>query len=199
MNQAINQFRINLSYVHNLAGVYSALKNTTTTALDLSDILRAELVMGVSALDKFIHSAVEEGMLEIYQGQRKNTAEFNEFNIELFNINQAIKNPTDTTWLQYQIRKNLGYQSFQKSDKISSVLKLITDKKLWDEVSTILRDSKNQITLKLDLIINRRNIIVHEADVNPTYNIRYQIDEIEVNESVKHIENICEAIFQVVK
>jgi len=200
MNNSINQFRNNIQYVKNLDGLYQVLKNSTTSALDISDILRSELVLAVSSLDHFVHNTVEEGILEIFQGTRTSTNSFHDFHVSMSNVQYALKNPANNVWLKDQIHKNIGYQSFQKSDKISTILKLITVKKIWDEVAIIMNIDKNHIKLQLDLIINRRNKISHEADLDPTYpNKRWSIDEIMVNTSIQHIENVCESIFQVVK
>ena len=63
-----------------------------------------------------------------------------------------------------------------------------------------MNTNKDQIKLHLDLIIDRRNKISHEADLDPTYpNKRWPINKIMVNTSIQHIENICESIFQIVK
>ena len=200
MNSSLNQFRNNIQYVKNLDGIYQALKNSTTTALDISDILRSELVLAVSSLDHFVHSTVEEGIFEIFQGARTPTKSFHDFHVSMSNVQYALKNPANTAWLKDQIHKNIGYQSFQKADKISTVLRLITVKKIWDEVATIMNTNKDQIKLKLDLIIDRRNKIAHEADLDPTYpNKRWPINETMANTSIQHIENVCESIFQVVK
>lgn len=189
-----------MTYVHNLAGIFSRFTSSTTSALDLSDILRAELVLGVSTLDHYIHSIVEEGMLEIYQGNRKPTDSFNKFNVDLANIPKVIQDPLDTNWLKNQIHKNLSHQSFQKSNKISAILKLFSDKNIWSDVAILLKMNKNHVTLQLDLIIDRRNKIAHEADVEPTYpGKRWTITEKMVNGSIIHIENICEKIFLIVK
>jgi len=58
MQTVINQFRTNISRVRNLGSIFGALNSQTTSVLDLSDILRAELVLAVSALDHFIHELV---------------------------------------------------------------------------------------------------------------------------------------------
>ena len=106
------------------------------------------------------------------------------------NVQFAVRNPSDITWLKDQIHKNLGYQSFQKSDKISSILRLISDKQIWDEVATIMNGNKTQIKLQLNLIIDRRNKIAHEADLDPTYvNQRWPINEQQVDDSIQHIES----------
>lgn len=52
MLKAIETFRLNIQRVRHLGGVHRALLALTTTALDTSDILRAQIVLGVSALDQ---------------------------------------------------------------------------------------------------------------------------------------------------
>ena len=53
MLNPIEQFRENIARVQVLDGVHTALDNTTTAALDLTDLLRAQIVMIVSALDLY--------------------------------------------------------------------------------------------------------------------------------------------------
>ena len=47
---SIEQFRLNMQSVKNLHSIVDAI-NISTPALDLSEILRAEIVLSVSALD----------------------------------------------------------------------------------------------------------------------------------------------------
>ena len=65
MQLAIEQFRLSLARVRDLIAIHNSLKSQTTSALDVSDILRAALVLTVSALDYYIHEVVTLGMLEI--------------------------------------------------------------------------------------------------------------------------------------
>jgi RiboL-PSP-HEPN len=55
-----------------------------------------------------------------------------------------------------------------------------------------VKDIKQQ----LDSIVDRRNKIAHEADINPTFNIgnRWDIDEVLVSEAVDFIEKLIENI-----
>jgi RiboL-PSP-HEPN len=55
-----------------------------------------------------------------------------------------------------------------------------------------VKDIKQQ----LDSIVDRRNKIAHEADINPTFNIgnRWDIDEVLVSEAVDFIEKLIESI-----
>ncbi len=83
MLSPIEQFRENITRVQVLDGVHTALDNTTTTALDLTDLLRAQIVMIVSALDLYIHEITRIGMLEVYNGQRPQTDAFLRFQVTL--------------------------------------------------------------------------------------------------------------------
>ncbi|MCY7391737.1 MAG: hypothetical protein LH647_09680, partial [Leptolyngbyaceae cyanobacterium CAN_BIN12] len=111
----------------------------------------------------------------------------------------------NTFWLESEIRKRLGHQSFQQPDKIAEVIKNISDKKLWDEVAIQMtksaKDIKQQDIIKqqLNSIVDRRNKIAHEADIDPTFNIgsRWNIDEVLVGDAVDFIEMLVESIHQV--
>ena len=197
MQAAINQFRINIDYVRHLGTIYKALRSQTTVALDLSDILRAQLVMAVSVLDYYIHEIVRLGMLEIYHGHRIQTEAFSRFQIVLSGALQCISNPTSDDWLEDQIRNRHSFQSFQQPDKIADAIRLISDVELWKEVAKHLGKTSDDVKQQLTLIVNRRNQIAHEADIDPSFGTRWPIDEILVNESVGFIEQLAETIYKV--
>ncbi|MDJ0601643.1 MAG: HEPN domain-containing protein [Crocosphaera sp.] len=248
MQSAIEQFRVSIKRVRDLIALHNSIKAQSTSALDLSDILRAALVLTVSALDYYIHEVVTLGMLEIYRGQRsepnpsRNSSKsaFSRFKVSLGGASQErqialdiaswleteiqqnygseflqqsyqlsqllpmisnsmINRLNNTSWLEAEIRETLGYQSYQQPDKIADGIRLISDKKLWDEVGNNMNKPANDIKQQLTLIVNRRNKIAHEADIDPTYNIgnRWPIDEILVNEAVDFIEDVVENIHQI--
>lgn len=58
MQEAIDQFYDNLKRIRNLDSIVAAMSSLTTAVVDLTDILRAELVMSVSALDYYVHEVV---------------------------------------------------------------------------------------------------------------------------------------------
>ena len=70
MQPAFDQFCENLARARSLGGLAQSLSNLTTAAVDLSDILRASLVLAVSAFDHFVHEFVRLGMLEVHRGNR---------------------------------------------------------------------------------------------------------------------------------
>jgi hypothetical protein len=248
MQSALDQFRISIGRVRDLIALHNSLKATAASALDLSDILRASLVLVVSALDYYIHEVVTLGMLEIYRGQRPepsppaNTTQsaFSRFQVSLGTARQELmiaidvaswlendiqqihgstflqqshtisslipvisnsianKLNSNISWLENEIRESLSFKSFQQPDKIADAIRLISDKKLWDEVSTKIGKPTKDIKQQLILIVDRRNKIAHEADIDPTFNIgnRWNIDEFLVNDAVDFIEQVVESIHQ---
>ena len=70
MPDSIQQFRENIERVRVLGGLYGVLDQMTTPAVDATDLLRAQFVMAVSALDHYVNEITLVGMLEVYEGQR---------------------------------------------------------------------------------------------------------------------------------
>ena len=195
MQAAIDQFRVNIARVRNLRVIYNALNVQTTAVIDLSDILRSELVMAVSALDLYIHEIVRLGMLEVYRGTRPETSAFLRFQISLEGVRQAVSDPTNDNWLDNEIRERHGWRSFQQAKPIADVIRLISDIKLWEQVSNYLGMPAQEIRQQLNLIADRRNKIVHEADMDPTpYDTQWPIDEALVDDAINFIEQIAETI-----
>ncbi|HEY9837420.1 MAG TPA: HEPN domain-containing protein, partial [Vampirovibrionales bacterium] len=115
-------------------------------------------------------------------------------------IATSIQNQLNNTdWLEDEIRERLGYQSFQHPDKIADAIRLISDKKLWEEVANQMGKPQKDIKQELRAIVDRRNQIAHEADIDPTYGIgsRRNIDPVLVAEAVDFIEKIIETIHQI--
>ena len=199
MTSPITQFQENIDQVKILGGIFSSIDNNTTPRLDSSDILRAEIVMAISALDAFIHGLVEEKMLLIYQGKRPQTKGYKNFQIPLSKITNVLSDSSDTTWLRDLIQIHTRYISYQTASKISSALILISDKPIWPEVANNLNMSESSIIKELNQIVQRRNQIVHQTDSIPECpNTRWPIDKQSVNDAICHIENICNSISRII-
>ena len=198
MQAAIDQFKKNMEYVRNLGAIYKALEARTTGVIDLSDVLRAELVMAVSALDQFVHEIVRMGMLEIYSGSRKATDVFLRFSVSLESVRECLESPDDDSWLANEIRLRHGWQSFQHADRIATAIRLISDIRIWEEVAENLGETPQEVRRQLNLVVDRRNKIAHEADVIPTYpDERWPIDESSVDSAVDFIDKIVDAMYKV--
>jgi hypothetical protein len=197
MQTALDQFRLNITHVRDIAGLYASLRGMTTSALDLSDLLRIQLVMCVSALDHYIHEVTRIGMLQIFNGHRASTPAFLRYDICLDSVLQAVGPRSTTAWLDEEIRTRHGYLSFQQPDKIADAIRLISPIDLWNSLGSSLGDTPRNLKTRLRLIIDRRNKITHEADMDPTYpgsGVRWPINESLVNDSVEFIADLCEAL-----
>jgi len=248
MQSALDQFRISIGRVRDLVALHNSVKAQATGALDVSDMLRAALVLAISAVDYYVHEVVILGMLEIHRGNRSeptpspNTTRsaFSRFQVSLGGARQdrlttidiaswleaeiqqtqgyeflqqsyTVSNliPTissrildklnNTSWLESEIRERLGRQSFQKADDIADAIRYISNKKLWDEVALQMTKSAKDIKQQLNSIVDRRNKIAHEADIDPTFNIgsRWNINELLVGDAVDFIEILVDSIHQV--
>jgi hypothetical protein len=136
--------------------------------------------------------------------QQSQGYEFLQNSYTVSNLIPAISNSilgrlNSTSWLESEIRERLGYQSFQQADKVADAIRYISDKKLWDEVSTKIAKPAKDMKQELNSIVDRRNKIAHEADIDPTFNIggRWNIDEVMVGDAVNFIETLVESIHQV--
>ncbi len=199
MQEAINQFRENLNRVRNLGAIVDALDSQTTDALDLSDILRAELVLAVSALDQFVHEAVRLGMLDAYRGNRIRTPAFLRFQVSLISVLNGISESGGERWLDDQIRTRNARRSFQSPARISEAVRLVSDVPLWDDVGRRMNMPPQEVREYLGSIIDRRNQIAHEADSNPSpHEDLWPIDRQMVVDSVDFIEQISERIYDVI-
>ncbi len=188
--------------VHQLGGLYHALTSLTTKALDPSDLLRAQIVLAVSALDFYIHEITVLGMLEVYNELRVATQAYSNIKVPVAFVTKSSATPPviGTTEFEIFIREKNSYLSFQQPDKIADAIRHFSSVQLWREVSTILNEKEQNIKETLRLIVDRRNKIAHEADIDPTYmDSRWPITAHDVEGSVGFISRLCEAIHVVVK
>lgn len=171
----------------------------TTMVIDLTDLHRASLVLGVSALDFFVHEFVRLGMLEVNQGCRPTTVAYLSFKIPLSAAGLGIANSPQDAWLDQAIRDAHSWPSFQHPDKIADAIRLISAVKLWDSVACQLGTDAQQVKARLITIVDRRNKIAHEADMDPTnLGTQWPIDSVPVNDALRFIDTVVKAIFAAV-
>jgi len=199
MQSAHNRFAANIGRARDLQALFVNLKASTAGALDLTDILRASIVSAVSALDTFIHEITRIGMLEIFQSTRPRTDAFGRFPISMDNVLLVVATPGNTQWLEDEIRNKHGWLSFQHPDKVADAIRLFSSKELWKDVADRLGIDPKTAKYRLALIVDRRNKIAHEADMDPSSpGSRWPIDDLLVQDAIGTLEQIGDAIFEVV-
>lgn len=192
MKAALEQLRQDITRIRSLMSIYEYLLEQHV-ALDISDILRGCIVLAVSALDAFIHEVIRVGMVQILRGGRKQTPEYQKQKVT---FNQISFSP-DYAWFDRIILEQHQEKSYQNPKKISEGIKLISDIDLWAEISKQLNEPADNVNHKLKLIVDRRNQIAHEADIDRglAAPIRRGIDLLDVKDTVNFIEKLAETIY----
>ena len=199
MHSAQSQFRENLKRCRELGELAIAVKRLTSSAIDVSDIWRAQIVLVVSALDQFIHELVRLGMVESAKGNRSKTESYMRFDLPLVATESAIKGIPPEVWVGEFVRKKHAWQSFQDPDKLADAIRLVSSIKLWESVGTELGQKPKDLKIRLKLIVDRRNQIAHEADLDPSSpGFRWAIDAVMVNDTIDFVERLGNAIFKIV-
>lgn len=194
MQTALDTFKVSMLRVRDMHALHHSLTIQLTSAVDLSDMLRAEIVLAVSAFDYFIHELTRLGMLECHTNARPRTDSFKRFPMRI----EAALGLTNQV-LDTEIRTKHGYQSFQHPDKVAEAIRLVSNVKLWDAVGIELGITTNNLKTNLSLVIDRRNKIAHEADLDPSYPGQlWSIDRLQVEYTVDLLEKIGGAVFKVI-
>ena len=199
MDTAIQQFERNLESVRHLGIIYEAFVNRVTPAISLDELLRAELVLAVGVLDCYVHDLVRIGMSKAFEVGGGESNSFLNFGISL----QAVKTLLSTAsaedrryLFEEEIRRLHGYRTFQTAENISQALTLIGIKSIWEKVSTRLGIPPADVRDHINIIVDRRNRISHESDIDPSLGVgvKYPIDLAMVNKAVAFIESVVQAI-----
>lgn len=193
MLSAIEQFRENINRVNALGGLAQALGTMVTSAVDTSDILRAQHVLAVSALDHYVHEIARLGMLETFDGVRVPSPAYLRFRISMNCLGTG--RTITRSDVESEIRSQHNHLSFQQPDRVADGIRLIKEFNLWSAVAAHLRLTADQVKQRLSLIVDRRNKIAHEADLDPTYpRTRWPITSADVEGVVQFISEVVEAI-----
>jgi len=200
MVTSFEQFKRNIEQVKRIGDLSISLKENTPPELDLSDLLRSELVLLMSAFDHFIHEIVRFGMLQSYRGNRAKSEAYKRFPVSMAGVETMVANAMSEEWLDREIRHKHSWLSFQHPDKVADAIRLVSDAALWPDLGTRLGRSPEDLKLQLKLLFDRRNKIAHEADLKPGIpEERWPIDQTMLNESRGFIVDLGTAIFEMVK
>lgn len=200
MNDPFARFLDNIDRVYELGGLADAINSVSNSVLDVSDIYRSQVVLCVSALDCYIHSAVRRGIVDIYTGVRPCTNAYNSFPVDMSSLHRSHSDSDPVAWLNDYVIEKHGYLSFQHPDKISPVLKCISDKPIWVEVARLMSVDSATVKLRLKLVVSRRNQIAHESDLDPSDpSVRWSITKSDVEDVVDFVLNLVTAINLVIR
>lgn len=199
MHKAIEQFKVNLNSAKQLGIIYAAFSNQVTEVIPLDELLRAELVLAVSALDCYIHDLVRIGMIKIFQSAGEEPNAFLNFGVSLNFVKNLLGcrlESAKNTVFEQEIRRLHGFKTFQSADNIAQALSFIGISSIWDKVGNATNIPVADLKTELNVIVDRRNRIVHEGDIDPSLGIglKYPIDIETVQKAVDFINSIVQSI-----
>ena len=163
-------FRRNRSRILDLRAVYTLMIDKVPLLQgQLDEVLRAQLVQTVSSFDTFIHDCVRIGIVRqfVNSGLSSNSLKNYPIPYDDFCAINAIPNINDKAlYLSGVIKRINTKDSYQSPVSVEYALGLIGVDKLWTRVSPGMRMTANDVKLKLANIVNRRNKIAHESDLD---------------------------------
>jgi RiboL-PSP-HEPN len=200
IEDAIQQFRLNIKSAKELGNIVDAIL-LLAPHIDTSEVLRAQLVLAVSAFDCFIHDLVRLGTVEIYQGSRsydqKKTLK-PEFEIPKLIHLLTLSKQDQLKDLNKEFQRIFKTKTFQEPNIIEKNLICIGLENIWFEVGLRMTLTKEDLIRQINLIMARRNSIVHEADIDlrGALGQKTPIDKEEVLKNVLFMEVLCEKIYE---
>ena len=168
MKTAIDNFAFGIDRASDIHALHEGLVAKVTAIVRIDDLLRFEIIQSVSALDKFVHELTLLGMLEIIIGTRPRTPQFDSFTFSANSVLQ-FQNTGKIEVLANEITMKHSHVSFQHPDKIAEAIRLISPVALWNKVGAKLSRDPKELKRDVSMIVDRRNKIVHESDLDPSY------------------------------
>lgn len=161
-----------------LSALHAYIANNVSGILQPDELLRAEWVARLSALDLYVHELVAQLMLAIFAGLRPASPAYLRFRLSnetLERIRAASTQSDAGAAFDLDVREQLSYITYQDPEKIAEGIRLCSTIELWNEIATKLgatpatKASKAKDLKKdLSLLVRRRNIIAHEGDLQPS-------------------------------
>jgi hypothetical protein len=158
-----------------LSGLHAYIENSVTGVLQPDELLRAEWVVRVSALDLYIHELVAQLMLATFEGRRPASPAYLKFQVSTETLNRirAAVTPSDASAaFDLYIRSYLRRLTYQAPEDIADGIRLCSPIGLWNEVALHLgatpatqADAAKSLKTQLSLVVRRRNMIAHEGDL----------------------------------
>jgi hypothetical protein len=197
-NFSYTTFNNNIASVDSLLSIYEILVKAFPLLKDQADeLLRAAIVLSVSALDNYLHDFYRTEIVEGFLGTGNFNVKFDKIKISVQLIKEmsnAFSDAEKRNFLNNELRKMQRTESFQSQKSIENIFSAININNVWTKLERTIGIKAQLIKDELGLIIDRRNKISHEADWD-YFNQRKNIIEInEVKSVVDFIKNFVKGV-----
>ena len=186
-----------LTRCRDMVGIVDALAGSMP-AMGLDDFLRAALAAAVSAWDAFIHSLVVEGIRLQLRGYGPDNISKN-VPLPISRLRAFQEDPRALLdEVVERISEDLYRKTFQDPEDVADALKMLHGGPLWLTLADGDGAVANRLKLELKTVVQRRNVIVHQADIDPVAGQKNAIDSEMVLQAINTIENnasrVCDFI-----
>jgi hypothetical protein len=134
--------------------------------------------MRVSALDLYVHEVVSQNLLQIFQGIRPVCPGYSKLQISSDSLMRIHANGpglvSDSTF-DLEIRTKLARATYQFPDDVADGIRMVSPIELWNEIvkhhgagPAMVKTEAAILKGELTQIVNRRDKIVHEGDLQPS-------------------------------
>lgn len=191
-----------------LSGLHAYLAANAAAVMQPEELLRAEWVARVAALDLYVHELVAQRLLEIFDGTRSATTNYSAIRIAngtLERIRIAATPGDASRAFDLDIRTQLSTLTYQDPEKIADGIRLVSSVELWNAVALHLGATQatkaaaaKSLKTQLSLIVKRRNKIAHEGDLEATAPrvpaVMVQADVVVVAQFIERIVRAIEVV-----
>jgi hypothetical protein len=203
MHRAIGRFGTNMESVRQLGVIHQAFEHQVTEAVSLDELLRAEIVLAVGALDCYVHDVVRIRMTETLPLASGESDSFLNFGVSLNFVKRVLRVASEAdraVLFEQEVRRLHSFKTFQRPDAISGALSLIGVQSIWTKVGTAMAMTAADVKTELDLVVDRRNRIAHEADIDPSagFSLKFPIDFPTVKRAVSFLESLVKTMHTVI-
>lgn len=200
MRNPKNTWSLNLQNVKKMHWLHEQLFNMVP-AMDLSDILRSEYVLIVSAFDCYVHDVVLQDMTNMFSGRKLDSRGFDDFCLPISTIKQLLDTNDKTIREQIfnaSVKKILSKDSYQSPKSVEYAMSMINLRNVWHKIGEKLGMMSQDVKSKLGLVILRRNKIAHEADINDLVSMdKTLIERGDVENTFDFLDKIVMAIEEI--
>lgn len=202
-NLAISNFEKNIISVDELVKLYEIINVQLPLLKEQSEeILRAVIVLSVSALDNFLHDYYRTEIVEAYLGIGNFNIQFEKIKISIKGMGEIDNSSSiaeKRNYLTNELRKIQKTESYQSGKSIENLFITLNIKSVWTQLEQIGVNGlkANDIKNELSNIIDRRNKISHESDWDFINQKKYPISLQDINDVVDYIKNLVKGINQI--
>jgi hypothetical protein len=163
------------------------------------DIMRAQIVFLVGALDFFMHEITKFGLRKIFNDEWEQTKKYSHINVPMSILNEALISGEDSDWFLEFVNQQYSTVTIVSYESVKDQLNLLglNIQALADDVFYDLNSrerTSDKLKNRLNGLFNRRNLIAHQLDRKHANAEKLDIDRCLVEEFINDVNNIVEAI-----